>query len=245
MRFFRLNISSNSLIAITPVFLISFSFFIVACGETIEVKEEARTETISFSTTKNDDCNLQKGQTQIKQPGKNGSKEIRERVTYTNGKATSREMLSETITEKPIDEILLIGGLEARQEPENQPIPPNRVYRDNPNLPEGQERVVQAGKPGTQTVTYEVTYKCGKPEGEKKPVGEPKVIAPPVDEIIERGTKLPNSCDPNYSDCVPIASDVDCEGGSGNGPAYVQGPITVIGSDIYGLDRDGDGIGCE
>ncbi|WCS17403.1 hypothetical protein MML61_21735 [Mycobacterium marinum] len=55
-----------------------------------------------------------------------------------------------------------------------------------------------------------------------------------------------SSCDPNYSGaCVPIASDVDCAGGSGNGPAYVVGPVIVIGRDIYGLDRDGDGIGCE
>ncbi|MCV7412272.1 hypothetical protein H7K44_22030 [Mycobacterium florentinum] len=54
------------------------------------------------------------------------------------------------------------------------------------------------------------------------------------------------SCDPNYSGaCVPIASDVDCAGGSGNGPAYVKSPVRVIGKDIYGLDRDGNGIGCE
>ncbi len=52
-------------------------------------------------------------------------------------------------------------------------------------------------------------------------------------------------CDPNYSGCVPIASDVDCAGGSGNGPAYAQGPVQVIGTDIYGLDGDNDGIGCE
>jgi hypothetical protein len=52
-------------------------------------------------------------------------------------------------------------------------------------------------------------------------------------------------CDPNYSGCVPIASDVDCAGGSGNGPAYVKGPIRVIGTDIYGLDNDHDGIACE
>jgi hypothetical protein len=58
-------------------------------------------------------------------------------------------------------------------------------------------------------------------------------------------TTTARSCDPNYSGCVPIASDVDCEGGSGNGPAYVKGPVQVIGSDIYGLDRDNDGIGCE
>lgn len=52
-------------------------------------------------------------------------------------------------------------------------------------------------------------------------------------------------CDPNYEPCVPIASDVDCAGGRGNGPAYVEGPIHVIGRDIYRLDRDGDGIACE
>lgn len=55
-----------------------------------------------------------------------------------------------------------------------------------------------------------------------------------------------SECDPNYSGaCVPIASDVDCASGSGNGPAYVQGPVTVIGTDIYDLDRDGNGTGCE
>lgn len=54
-----------------------------------------------------------------------------------------------------------------------------------------------------------------------------------------------SSCNSNYSGCVPIASDVDCAGGSGNGPAYVSGPVTVTGSDIYDLDRDGDGIACE
>jgi hypothetical protein len=54
-----------------------------------------------------------------------------------------------------------------------------------------------------------------------------------------------SNCNPNYSGCVPNDSDVDCAGGSGNGPSYVSGPVTVIGSDPYGLDNDGDGIGCE
>ncbi|MFL6119709.1 MAG: hypothetical protein ACJ73U_08845, partial [Actinophytocola sp.] len=52
-------------------------------------------------------------------------------------------------------------------------------------------------------------------------------------------------CAPNSTGCVPIASDVDCAGGSGNGPAYVRGPVRVIGRDIYDLDRDGNGIACE
>ncbi|MFN0089480.1 MAG: hypothetical protein ACKVWR_04295 [Acidimicrobiales bacterium] len=46
---------------------------------------------------------------------------------------------------------------------------------------------------------------------------------------------------------MPIAFDVDCAGGSGNGPVYVPGPVAVvvIGDDPYELDADGDGIGCE
>lgn len=52
-------------------------------------------------------------------------------------------------------------------------------------------------------------------------------------------------CHPSYSGCVPIASDVDCAGGDGDGPAYVQGPIRVVGPDVYDLDRDGDGIACD
>ena len=50
-------------------------------------------------------------------------------------------------------------------------------------------------------------------------------------------------CDPNYEPCIPVAPDVDCADDSGNGPAYVQGPVRVIGTDIYGLD--GVGVGCE
>ena len=43
----------------------------------------------------------------------------------------------------------------------------------------------------------------------------------------------------------PPGPDVDCAGGSGDGPRYVQGPVQVSGSDPYDLDRDHDGFGCE
>ena len=52
-------------------------------------------------------------------------------------------------------------------------------------------------------------------------------------------------CTPGYSPCIPPGPDVDCAGGGGNGPRYVQGPVRVTGSDPYGLDADGDGVGCE
>jgi hypothetical protein len=53
-------------------------------------------------------------------------------------------------------------------------------------------------------------------------------------------------CDPSYEGaCLdPSSPDYDCEGGSGDGPDYT-GPVTVVGDDHFGLDRDGDGSACE
>jgi hypothetical protein len=53
-----------------------------------------------------------------------------------------------------------------------------------------------------------------------------------------------SSCTPGYTPCLPPASDYDCEGGSGDGPKYM-GLVHVTGSDPYGLDVDGDGVGCD
>jgi hypothetical protein len=55
----------------------------------------------------------------------------------------------------------------------------------------------------------------------------------------------PQNCTSGYSPCLTPASDYDCAGGSGNGPAYASGPIYVTGSDPYDLDSDGDGVACE
>ncbi|WP_425439242.1 SH3 domain-containing protein [Poseidonocella pacifica] len=75
-----------------------------------------------------------------------------------------------------------------------------------------------------------------------------KYLSPskPIAAAAKPSTKRAPQCHPNYSGaCVPIASDVDCAGGRGDGPAYVRGPVRVVGRDVYRLDRDRDGIGCE
>lgn len=79
------------------------------------------------------------------------------------------------------------------------------------------------------------------------PAPAPEVVpAAPVPAAPVPAVPQPGGCDSNYADaCVPVASDVDCAGGSGDGPGYVQGPVRIVGSDIYDLDRDGDGIACD
>ncbi len=139
-----------------------------------------------------------------------------------------------------------------KPETETQSVPFTSVSIESDTMAKGTTKITTTGVNGSQTLTYNVTYKDGK-QTDKKLVGT-VVTASPVTQVTSVGTyvapapqpKQTSSCDPNYSGaCVPIASDVDCAGGGGNGPAYVSGPVRVVGSDIYGLDRDGDGVGCE
>ncbi|HWU22765.1 MAG TPA: PASTA domain-containing protein [Nocardioides sp.] len=62
---------------------------------------------------------------------------------------------------------------------------------------------------------------------------------------VHAPTLVQTNCTPGYSPCLPPASDYDCAGGSGNGPAYADQTEVVTGSDPYELDSDGDGYGCE
>jgi hypothetical protein len=125
-------------------------------------------------------------------------------------------------------------------------------FIDDPTINKGESRTITKGIKGEKELVYLVTYTDGE-ETSRLLQGE-TITKQPRTQVIANGTFVfvppaaaptTSGCDPNYSGCVPIDSDVDCAGGSGNGPSYAVGPVTVIGSDIYGLDRDNDGIGCE
>ena len=145
--------------------------------------------------------------------------------------------------------------VETRTVTETQAVPYTTTRVDDAGVDEGTEVVRTKGVNGISTLTYEVTYTDGLQTG-KRLVSQEVTMAP-VTEVVAVGTRKKKpapappappaqQCDPNYAGaCVPIASDVDCAGGTGNGPAYVKGPVRVIGRDIYDLDSDGDGIGCE
>jgi hypothetical protein len=104
-----------------------------------------------------------------------------------------------------------------------------------------------SGAPTPAATTAPVAEQLAGDSATSTPASPDTITRKPVTEVVAVGTKVATDerCDPNYDPCVPIASDVDCAGGSGNGPAYVDGPVHVIGDDPYDLDRDGDGIACD
>ena len=138
-----------------------------------------------------------------------------------------------------------IETTEVKNESKTEFVPFESTTQNDSSLASGKTKVSTVGVNGERTIMYKVTYKDDK-EVKREQVSD-AITKQPISEVTTVGTKqaVASSCDPNYSGCVPIASDVDCTGGSGNGPAYVAGPINVIGTDIYKLDSDYDGIACE
>lgn len=139
---------------------------------------------------------------------------------------------------------------------EEEDIPFSSSEVDDPYTASGKSYVKTEGVDGVKTISYEITYADGT-ETNRKKISE-DITKEPVNKVVAVGSYIKpapepepapintgSDCDSNYTGCVPISSDVDCAGGRGNGPAYVSGPVNVIGSDIYDLDGDGDGVGCE
>jgi resuscitation-promoting factor RpfB len=139
-------------------------------------------------------------------------------------------------------------------------VPFAATTQNDPTLISGKSVVAVAGVNGEKAMAYKVTYTDGLETG-RVPAGE-RMIREPIAQVTKIGTKIAvapkpkpapapapqpaSNCHPSYTGaCVPSGvSDVDCSGGSGNGPYYV-GFVHVVGYDEYDLDRDGNGLGCE
>ena len=62
-----------------------------------------------YSTTKENTDTLSAGQTQVKQQGQDGEKEVTYKVKYADGKKESEKVISEKVTKEAVSEVLLVG----------------------------------------------------------------------------------------------------------------------------------------
>ncbi len=82
----------------------------------------------------------------------------------------------------------------------------------------------------------------------RKYVGSPPAASPATPAATKPPSKAPaptasgssGRCEPGYSPCLPRVADLNCD----DIPSS-KTPVRVSGSDPYGLDSDGDGVGCE
>lgn len=77
----------------------------------VVVLEKTKTEEIPFETVYETDTKLRYGQTETKQAGSNGSREVTIQLVQTNGVETARQEISSNTLVEAVDEIVLQGGV--------------------------------------------------------------------------------------------------------------------------------------
>lgn len=152
----------------------------------VEKKDEISKVDIPFEKKTELDPTLPKGETKMKQEGVKGLKEVKEKVTYTNGNETAREMIDEKILEKPVDEITLVGTLVVNDRVEKEEISFETIIKEDPDKYED-FREETDGVPGEKEVTYK-DYSGDLVEKRSELVSE-KVVKEPVNKVITIGTK--------------------------------------------------------
>lgn len=77
----------------------------------VETKIIEDMESIDFSTVVRNDDSIEKGTNKVIQEGEKGQRKITTRVVYENGKETSKIIISDAITKKPVEKIVAMGTL--------------------------------------------------------------------------------------------------------------------------------------
>lgn len=90
----------------------------------ITTKQETETKEVPFATQTQNDGSIAKGQTKILQTGINGNETLTYTVTYTNGKQSTKTLVSDIITTAATPEIVVVGTYVApAPSPTPQPAP--------------------------------------------------------------------------------------------------------------------------
>lgn len=96
-------------------------------GMTIRVdqvnrKGATRTESIPFETVTKEDSSLYEGQTKVKTEGKAGTRTSTYSLTYKNGKQVWNKRTGTSVTQPPVDEVVL-KGTKSKPAPKSKPKP--------------------------------------------------------------------------------------------------------------------------
>ena len=151
-------------------------------------KSEVTEKKISFETIKKDDPTLEEGQEKVVQEGVEGV--IKVTTTYETQKGEkvkgSEKVTEEKVTDT-VDKIIAVGTKGSKSEVTEKKVPFETIYKQDPSLKKGEEKVLQEGVEGVikVTTTYE-TQKGQKVDGSEKVIEE--TVTEKVDKIVAQGT---------------------------------------------------------
>ena len=151
-------------------------------------KSEVTEKKVPFETIRKDDPTLEEGQEKVLQEGVEGV--IKVTTTYETQKGEKvkgSEKVTETEAVKKVDKIIAVGTKGSKSEVTEKKVPFETIYKQDPTLKKGEEKVLQEGVEGVTkvTTTYE-TQKGKKVDGSEKVTEE--TVTEKVDKIVAQGS---------------------------------------------------------
>ena len=160
---------------------------IIAVG-TKGVKSDVTEKKVPFETIRKDDPTLEEGQEKVLQEGVEGLIKVTTTYETQKGKKVdgSEKVTEEKVTDK-VDKIIAVGTKGFKSEVTEKKVPFETIYKQDPTLKKGEEKVLQEGVEGLikVTTTYE-TQKGQKVDGSEKVTEE--TVTEKVDKIVAQGT---------------------------------------------------------
>lgn len=164
-------------------------------GETspVSVKPELETSqtAVAYTTSRQEDSTLPKGQTKVIQAGVDGQRTVLTEVKTVEGRE-ERRVISDTVTTAPVTEIIVVGtkGEEAslpQPKVETKSIPYGTIYEADNTLEVGSRKIKIQGVIGKEETTF--TYTLDQTSGKIAESSAKKTLVEKVDEVILVGTK--------------------------------------------------------
>ena len=151
-------------------------------------KSDVTEKKVPFETIRKDDPTLEEGQEKVVQEGVEGV--IKVTTTYETQKGEKvkgSEKVTETEAVKKVDKIIAVGTKGSKSEVTEKKVPFETIYKQDPTLKKGEEKVLQEGVEGVikVTTTYE-TQKGKKVDGSEKVTEE--TVTEKVDKIVAQGS---------------------------------------------------------
>ena len=115
------------------------------------------------------------------------NKDGKELVSKSNKLTTTKGSSTDKVIKQPVNEIIHIGTKGSKSEVTEKKVPFETIYKQDPTLKKGEEKILQEGVEGVikVTTTYE-TQKGKKVDGSEKVTEE--TVTEKVDKIVAQGT---------------------------------------------------------
>ncbi|MGH2082113.1 G5 domain-containing protein, partial [Aerococcus urinaeequi] len=151
---------------------------------TVTSEEIIRSEMIPFDYDYREASDVVYGELRIAQEGVTGTKEIVERITYKDGIEIKREIISTTITKKPVTEIIEVatGGIDIQSSTSYFYDDYDVIYEQGPYKIGNGSYVIRSGERGHREVDQEWIHVYGNPTNKVITTDE-RITKEPVDEI--------------------------------------------------------------